>query len=380
LIFADKEGKMENLISRVTIIAVGNDNYQDQHFQRLYGVKNDLDNIKYLFINNKTAIFKDKQYIELFNCDSNSLRKAINDYILSRSADNDILIFYFSGHGVAIGRNDFGFCTTDTIIHLIANVVLPSSVFTFSELLNSLYISNIVPIIIIDACYSGAAGKNLIISPIEAIATMRDQLHNLSASSFALLCSCSDNQQSLETINGGIFSTNLIKISTEGIFPKDKYYLSLLDFFQELIHDVYNSSYDAFPRLFIGATLPVFPICKNPSYSPQTYALVKHLVDVLLALWNGGENRYLTPKEIDEICGKGAYGNHNKLSLSPWSLVEDVPNSKKRTLSKRGIDFINGTISIPQKIIQDPKTGIWQEVKGTRQVFISEFNSQDSLF
>ena len=140
---------MDFLNERVTVISIGVDCYTDNHLRNLHGIRSDLQNIKSLLIDNPlTSLFEEKQLIELLNPSSAKIRSTINDYIMSRSADGDILIFYFAGHGVAVGRNDFGFCTTDTIIHPLASVVLPSSVFRFSELLSSLYIANIV----LDSC------------------------------------------------------------------------------------------------------------------------------------------------------------------------------------------------------------------------------------
>jgi hypothetical protein len=372
---------MIDLITRVTIFSIGIDTYDDLAFRKLSGVANDLDNIKHLLINNsRTAIYKEKQYTELKNCTSSELREKLNTYILSRSADNDIFLLYFSGHGVAVGRNDFGFCTKDTIIHKMTNVVLPSSIFTFSELLNSLYIANIIPIIIIDACYSGIAGREMEISSIESISLMKDKLHNNYAGSYALFCSCSENRMALESFTGGVFSSRISSLIKNGRFIKSKKYISLLDLYKQLSEDVYTYSIDNSPRLFIGNTIPEIPFCKNPSYKPQKYTLHQHLSEVLFALWNNGKNRMLTPQDIDRICGKGAYGNHNKLSLPPWALVEDVPYTKNRRLSKRGIEFVSGKISIPKQIIQNQETGKWEEVIGTKHLYINELSQNFILF
>ena len=120
---------MLDLISRVTILAIGVSEYQDDILSRLHGPQQDLDDLRDLLVEDpKTAIFQPAQFIELRNPTTRELQEAINNYVISRSAEGDILIFYFSGHGVSIGRDDFGFCTLDTIVHPITRVTLPLSI------------------------------------------------------------------------------------------------------------------------------------------------------------------------------------------------------------------------------------------------------------
>jgi hypothetical protein len=149
-------------LSHVTIIAVGVSQYDDPRFKNLRGPEQDVDCLRELLIeNSSTALFQAHQFIDILNPDSAELRQFLCEYILGRSAENDILFLYFSGHGIPIGRDDFGFCTTDTIVHPLTELPLSLSVVKFSEILNSINIANVIPIIIIDACYSGIAGRKL---------------------------------------------------------------------------------------------------------------------------------------------------------------------------------------------------------------------------
>lgn len=227
---------MVDLSSRVTVIAIGINKYQDRNLRNLKGTYKDIEKIKNLLTkNNKTAIYDPKQFIELRDPDSNKFRQIINEYVLSRSADGDILILYFSGHGVAIGRDDFGFCTTDTIVHPNSKVVLPLSVVKFSEILQSVNTANVIPVIIIDACYSGIAGRFLEVPSIEAISTIQNRIHTVAASSYALLCSCSELEPSMDTLEGGVFSNHLVEIITDGIDKSNEDASTLT------LHDVFNT-------------------------------------------------------------------------------------------------------------------------------------------
>jgi len=357
------------LVSRVTIFAVGVEKYD--HIPPLYGPSSDIENIHNLLVKNpSTALFGEDQFISIQDPTSNDLRTQISSYTLSRSADADILVFYFSGHGVSIGRDDFGFCTTDTDIHPGANKVLPLTVVKFSDLLDTVSLMGIIPIVIIDACYSGIAG-NALIQPHDAIVTMQNEIRRTAASNYALLCSCSDLQSSVDTPKGGVFSRCLFDVISNGIQGLNSNLVSLKDVFQPLNRLIETEIRDAKPRLFLGDTLLDFPLARNILFTPQSYSFVGHLLCIIKSLWNNGNERELTPSEIHDICGKGAYGNHQKLSLEPWMLVENVPNSRNRRLTQRGRLFAQGKLKIPKTIEKDPSSNKWVVAAGSIQVDIN---------
>lgn len=368
---------MLNLISRITVIAVGVSEYQDVHLRRLEGPPQDLDNLRNLLTGNpSTAIYQPNQFIEIRDPTKVEFYEVINRYIMGRSAEGDILIFYFSGHGVSIGRDDFGFCTTDTIIHPTTRVTLPFSLVKFSELLSSLYIANIVPVIIIDAFYSGIAGKSLEIPPIEAISSMQHRLHSFAASSYALLCSCSEDEASIDTSDGGIFSQCFLEVAFEGIETNvvNSPILTLSNIYPKLNEKVLGTPDTTIPRLYLGPTLPEFPIIKNTQYKPHRYSLSPTYICILEALWNDGQERVLSPSEIGKLCGNGAYCNHNKLSFTPWDLVETIPDTRGiRRLTDRGRQFLQNQIQVPKVIVEDPINGKILPANGTTFVSYADF-------
>ena len=198
------------MLSRVTIMAVGVERYQNM--RPLFGPSSDIENIKKLLISSpETALFEERQFIGALNPSSDDLRSKINTYTLGRAAPGDILVFYFSGHGISIGRADFGFCVIDTQIHPGQNTVLPFTVVKFSDILESLSVMGVIPVIIIDACYSGVAGK-VLIPPHDAIVQIHNGIRRSAASNYALLCSCSEFQSSSDSPKGGVFSRLLFQI------------------------------------------------------------------------------------------------------------------------------------------------------------------------
>ncbi len=369
---------MQDLTSHVTIIAIGVSSYHDKHFEQLRGADHDIDRLRRLLVENpKTALFTETQFIERFDPTINELRKIVVDYTLGRAYGNDILLFYFSGHGMPIGRDDFGFCVTDTIIYRESGKPIPLSVLKFSDLLKTIEIAGVTPVIIIDACYSGMVARAL--SPADAVTSMQHLIHNLVASKFALLCSCSDEQEVEETPYGGVFSHYLCHVASEGIqgtkLKPSRSILGLKDIFPQLDKSIASYSSNFSPRLYIGPTLPDFPFVKNTRYRPNDYSFSKQDACIISALWADGNPQELTLEEISQICGKGAYGNHNKLSLEPWQLLEDVPNvfPQKRRLTETGIKFAKGEILIPKKILKDPDTEVFTPVKDTNLIGIKDF-------
>jgi len=122
--------------SNVTVLAVGVEQYDDPSFSTLSGPTRDVANLRNLLVDApETALFLPHQFVEIIDPKTNELRKALNDYVYSRSARDDILVLYFSGHGVPIGTDDFGLCMTDTIVYPQEDMVLPMTVVRFSEIL-----------------------------------------------------------------------------------------------------------------------------------------------------------------------------------------------------------------------------------------------------
>lgn len=359
----------------ITIISVAVSDYREM--EPLPGTLNDVHRLKELLVeSDKTALFKSDQFFEIIDPTAEDLRGVINRYVIDTSNKNEILIFYFSGHGVPIGRNDFGFCTIDTKFHPDSNAVLPLSIIKFSDIMQTLYPSNITPVIIIDACYSGIAGHSLEIPPLDMITLMRDEMHSQYGIKYALLTSCADYQTTTTSSFGSLFSHYLVEVATNLIESEtsNKMFLSLQDIYPELESKVMAySSGEITPRLFLGESLPEFNLVKNVSYSPRRESLAPYLIRVMRAFWNEGIERELSPGEISDLCGKGAYGNHNKLSLNPWSLVEDNPITKKRKLTKRGKKFLLGELDLPKRIELDQDAQDFVPAPNTEYVNISDY-------
>ncbi|MCX7103167.1 MAG: caspase family protein [Methylobacter sp.] len=366
-------------LGRVTIIAVGCCKYQ--HMRRLTGPAQDIDNLRQILVEDEDlSLFSPRQYIEKIDITSNELRAVINDYVYDRGAENDILLFYFSGHGAPIGSNDFAFCTIDTKPVEGEQFILPMTAVKFTDILSTLWLKKVTPVFIIDACYSGAAGGSLKIALNRLVDDLKGEIQRNYAGSYALLCSAPTDEEVLDNPDGdgGFFSYSITKTAQMGIrrINKRNPFVSIEQVYPELLHLAEQSAYSPNPTLFMGTTLPTFSIFKNIHFRPLEYRLQPHLVAVLRVLWNNGNLQTLTPGQIADQTGKkGAYGNHNKLSLAPWKLVEDVPGSrpKQRRLSERGIEFMSGNLGVPRDVVFDQDTNDYVERPGSEFVTVRDF-------
>ena len=76
----------------------------------------------------------------------------------------------------------------------------------------------------------------------------------------------------------------------------------------------------------------------------RTERFSPYLKRIIQYLWNEGNPREATISEFLEYIGAGAYGNHSKLTLTPWNLVEKGMASSSRKLTERGIFFAKGDL------------------------------------
>lgn len=360
-------------IKDLTVIAIYVDTYADSSLRKLAGPEEDVKSLRRLLVERKsTALLKPQQFIELANPSADEIRKVIDDYALGRSAKGDVCLVYFSGHGVSIGNDDFGFCSTDSRIHTGSHSALPLSVVKFSEVMRTFNLAGVFPIFVIDACFSGLVRKSPLIKPDKAFEGIR-QITVGTTSSYCLLCSCSDEETTKDTKFGGEFSLELYQVASKGLNDRKKY-LNLKDIYPILVENSRINSGEVSPLIQLGLGMPDVPFVKNVKYKAQYVSFSPSYKCIVKFLWNRGKPNEMALDELGKRCGRGVYSNHSKLSYRPWRLVEDVPGTKgrKRRLTKRGKSFVQGKTRIPKKIVKDPETGNWKASFGSKKVLYDE--------
>ena len=357
---------------RVSAMAVGVSNYTSMETVR--GATADVDLLRTLLVEDEaSALLAADQFVELKNATSDMVRQAITKWAYERGAINEIFVFYFSGHALPLGNGDLALCTLDSKVHPLTAMPIPTSLISFRELISTMAYMKADPVIIIDACYSGEAGA-LMPTVMEE---MNRTIQADAGSSYALMTSSTSWEISYDTGHHGVFSQALFEVCTQGIEEVDNPYLTLQDLHPPIRSEIEESDYDMTPQLFVGATLPRFAFVKNARYVPRREIFAPYMVDYLRALWNSGNPKPLQTSEIREL-GAGIYGNHNKLKLEPWSLVEDGDSLRTRKLTGRGAKFMNGKLALPRQIQRDASGG-WEPVDGSDQVRIDQFPYQPRL-
>jgi hypothetical protein len=358
------------LLDRVSLIAIGVENYL--HLEPLPGPGNDIRRLKKLLIDDPTtAVIPQQRSTFLENPDSASVRKCILEYVLARSAPNDILVLYFSGHAARVGNNDLGLCTTDTYFHRGFGHVPPLGVVRFGDIIETVASSKVDPVIILDACYSGTA----IASVQQIYDQLKRQVQAEVASNYALLCSSRSTEESTTLFEGGVFSETLFraaKTSIEAAENRRKPWLSLQDLYSAIRKDL-EKNQSSNPLLFVGSSLPAFPFVKNPNFEPRSERFTPSHKASLEVFWNNG---HPIDFETNELMRHGptVYTTHAKLCYAPaWALLEQTGKTKR--LSARGREFIHGRLKIPLVIVKDELTQEWNAAPGSIEVAIDDIGA-----
>lgn len=356
----------------VTALAVGVTNYT--FMESVRGATADVDLFRKVLVEEEaSALLSADQFVELKNASSDEVRRALTKWAYERGAIHEILIFYFSGHALPLGNDDLALCTVDSRIHPLTALPIPTSLISFRELISTVAHMKAEPVIIIDACYSGEAGAMM----PTVMEEMKRTIQADAGSSYALMTSSTSLEISYDTGHYGVFSQALFEICTQGLEDVDKPYLTLHDLLRPIRSEIEETEYDMTPQLFVGGTLSEFPFVKNARFVPRQETFAPYMVDYLRALWNSANPKSLQISDIREL-GWGIYGNHNKLKLEPWSLVENGEAPKSRKLTDRGVEFMNGKLSVPRQIQKD-LAGSWQSVEGTQDATINDYPIQLQL-
>jgi hypothetical protein len=299
------------------------------------------------------------------------VRREITEYARTRSASGDIFVFYFSGHGLPVGHADLGLCMTDTQIHPFSGAPLPLSLVTISEVLATLSAADVIPVFIIDACYSAIAARTLSIPAHVAVDSARRELQSAAGSRYALVAACAEYETARDSRDGGIFTIALERTVRERLRTPKPETFSLRQIFPELERTLGAQSEDSRPRLFLGDTLPDFPLVRDPEHRPQRWVFGSYYGDLLRALLQEGPPYEIAVSEIVSVAGNSAYGNHRKLSQAPWDFLEDA-GPRRRRLSDRGRRFAAGEFSIPSALIFDGSAGSFVADPQARQIHIGD--------
>ncbi|MDO8530617.1 MAG: caspase family protein [Dehalococcoidia bacterium] len=351
--------------------------YENKALQGLSGPAKDVVMMKRFFDSTESnvGVHASKEVEVLENPTAEKLRAVLVNYQDTRSATGDILIFYFSGHGAVLG-DQFVFCFKDTMIRPDGTYV-PLTVLRFDDIVQTLAGAQVHPVFILDACFSGTAGANDLLSLVSA---MHEKVRLASGRSYALLCACHAQGPAEDTPKGGAFTKALFDAGQAGLADKAhrrQKFLEVKDLSQSVQARLTREGFPL-PKSWFGDDLPSFPLVRNVAFQPRIETLMPHHGQTLDLLWNNGNPRTVTITDIRENCGQSAYGNHRKLSWG-WNLVENAGDSKHRRLTELGKRFMAGDLKVSEVIEWDPVKSVWRAAKDARQIARSEIGATKAL-
>ena len=258
--------RISDAIPRVHIIAAAVWEYDDPMLQRLRGPESDLKMIRRLFGDSPTGVYGEDQIRLLRNPTGEDLRSAIVKYAYNSSTTGNILIFYFSGHGTVLANNDFGLCVRDTRTRQRGGC-LPLSAVSFGDIVRTLIAADIIPVLIIDSCFSGKAGQ---IDQNRAMTAMYHDVHQVAGGSYALFAGCYGESEALDPAAGGVFTKALLDAAISGRSDstfRRKEFLELKDLLLPVQANM-TLVEGGLPKPFVAPDLVPFPFVRNVAYKP----------------------------------------------------------------------------------------------------------------
>ena len=351
--------------SHISILIIGVSKYD--HLGDLTGTITDSEKIEQLLVmNKKTALYSPNNCTKILDPTSSQFRKSISDYVCSRTAPGDILILYFSGHGISLDGKDFGFCTRDTqpVGLSFTPAPIPVNLVRLSDVIESLTTAKVEPIIIIDACLSGVAGEKISELYDEVVSKQTGSI----GSSYEVVCASTKYDSAEEYSSGGVFTSTLHRAALEGISGK-KNTLQLSDIYNKVKQEGRKIGFT--PQYFSSHSPPECEFVKNIRFRPNLLK-IGTFVEILNFFWNNGNPQKRTIKDLQRQ-GSTAHTTYSKLTYTPWELISKE-GTKNIGLSDRGVRFMKNKLFIPDTLEQDPQSKVWKPSSDSKNVSFKDIS------
>lgn len=137
-------------MNRKLALIIGNSDYQDQRLARLASPGVDIQELGAVLQMPDIGGFTEVR--TLLNQSAATVRKRIGRFFASTSSRDDLLLLYFSGHGVKNARGELYLAVADTETDLLGATAIPASY--ISEEMDTCVSRRLV--LVLDCCHSGA--------------------------------------------------------------------------------------------------------------------------------------------------------------------------------------------------------------------------------
>src|SRR5215472_6754822 len=137
-------------MNRRLALIIGNSDYQDQRLARLASPRVDVEELAAVLRMRDVGGFTEVR--TLLNEPAATVRKGIGRFFASTGSRHDLLLLYFSGHGVKNSRGELFLAVADTETDLLGATAIPASY--ISEEMDGCASRRLV--LVLDCCHSGA--------------------------------------------------------------------------------------------------------------------------------------------------------------------------------------------------------------------------------
>jgi formylglycine-generating enzyme required for sulfatase activity/uncharacterized caspase-like protein len=140
--------KVEEVTAKFALV-IANTEYQDANFAKLTAPGKDAEEFAHVLRDAELAAFEDVQV--LLNEGESKIRRSIARFFADRKRD-DLLLLYFSGHGIRNGQGQLFLAANDTEIKILEATGVPADFITYA--MNNSRSQR--QLLILDCCNSGA--------------------------------------------------------------------------------------------------------------------------------------------------------------------------------------------------------------------------------
>lgn len=207
-------------------ILIASSQYQDQRLQNLRCPENDVDGLNEVLISKEHGNFSETSVLK--NRPHHEVLLKFNQ-VLKKAGKDDLVLFYYSGHGKLNAAGKLHLATTDTIVDSLEATSIP-----LDTLKNYIDVSPANKFVfILDSCFSGAAGAAFTRGSVD------DQLHLASGGRGTYIMTGSTGIQTAlekEADKYGIFTKHIIGGIKSGEAANDEGLITM-DSLYSYIHD-----------------------------------------------------------------------------------------------------------------------------------------------
>ncbi|MBE9530592.1 MAG: SUMF1/EgtB/PvdO family nonheme iron enzyme [Proteobacteria bacterium] len=332
-------------------LLIGNDTYDDLQLSPLNAPLTDVEDLKKILLNPDICQFDNVSVLP-----NPSLDKALREICLlfAKSSKDDLLLLYFTGHGVKDRSGELYFAIKETENDLLGGTAIPAS--SIKEMMNKS--NSRRQVLILDCCHSGAFAKGFKGSEMPAITEDTFDVKGygraiLTASNAVQYAADADKSEGQDH---SLFTHYLIEGLQTGAGVKDSDNISVNQLYDYAHQSVLIAQPNMTPNIFCDRREGQLIIAKN----------VCHLFQLPEDLLEGLQNQdwRLRKWAVDALGELITEGRVEERAAALQTLSKYQSKERDRFVHKSMIEIINNTI-LAGKPVRKPSVATKQRQAGS---------------